>query len=298
MRLSEYPHPDHLLVHVSDTHFAAEQVNPATLHARERLQTLMSRLAQTGLRPEALVFSGDIADRGEPDAYAMVREVVDPAAEAMGAKVIWVMGNHDDRGAFRAGLMGEASADGEVDRVEWVGGLRIVVLDSTVPGHHWGEVTERQRGWLAEVLSEPAPQGTILAMHHPPVPCVQDLAITVELRDQRLLRPILEGSDVRAILGGHVHYSTFATFAGIPVSVAASTCYTQDLFMPGRGTAGRDAAQALNLVSVYDSTVLHSVIPIDEGVRVGRVVDELSTTRMLAEEGVALAPRRGELFAR
>lgn len=292
MRLSEYPHPDHLLVHVADTHFAAEQVSTSTLHARERLELLMSRLQATGLRPEALVFTGDIADRGEPEAYEMVREVVDPVAAAMGAKVIWVMGNHDERAAFRTSLLGQQPDVVEVDHVEWVGGLRIVSLDTSVPGHHWGELTHEQRGWLADVLSQPAPEGTLLAMHHPPVPCVQDLAITVELRDQHLLRPVLEGSDVRGILAGHVHYSTHATFAGIPVSVAASTCYTQDLFMPLRGTAGRDAAQALNLVSVYEDTILHSVIPIDEGTRVSRVVDAEATAAALRAEGLAIAPRR------
>ncbi|MFX5718470.1 hypothetical protein ABTE23_20825, partial [Acinetobacter baumannii] len=84
--------------------------------------------------------------------------------------------------------------------IDELNGLRVVTLDTSVPGHHHGEVTAAQREWLADVLSVPAPLGTILAMHHPPVPSVLDLAATVELRDQRLLADVLRGSDVRAIL--------------------------------------------------------------------------------------------------
>ena len=90
-----------------------------------------------------------------------------------------------------------------------------------------------------------------------------DLAATVELRDQSRLAAVLRGTDVRTILAGHLHYSTFATFAGIPVSVASATCYTQDLTVPRAAPAGADGAQAYNLVHVYDDTIVHSVVPVD-----------------------------------
>src|SRR5690348_14141719 len=132
---------------------------------------------------------------------------------------------------------------GPLDRVFLVDGLRIVALDTSVPGQHHGEVTDAQLAWLARVLDVPAPSGTILAMHHPPLPTVADLAVAVELVEQHRLANVLEGTDVRAILAGHMHYSSFGTFAGIPVSVASSTCYTQDLAFEQAGTRGRDAAQ-------------------------------------------------------
>ena len=120
-----------------------------------------------------------------------------------------------------------------------------------MPGHHHGEVAPAQLDWLAEELSIPAPHGTILAMHHPPVPSVLDLAVSVELRDQSGLAEVVEGSDIRSIIAGHLHYSSTATFAGIPVSVASASCYTQDLNVPVGGTRGRDGARAFNLVHVY-----------------------------------------------
>jgi hypothetical protein len=94
---------------------------------------------------------------------------------------------------------------------------------------------------------------------------------------------------VRAILAGHLHYSSFGTFAGIPVSVASSTCYTQDLAFEQAGTRGRDAAQAFSLVNVYPDTVTHSVVPIDGGPTVGEAVTAQQARALLEQAGIVIA---------
>ncbi|HEU0183030.1 MAG TPA: metallophosphoesterase, partial [Agromyces mariniharenae] len=186
IRTAEYPRPDHFLLHVSDTHLLAGGGRLYDRVASEQhLRTLFEEFEASGGRPEAIVFTGDLADLGEPDAYDRLRRIVDPVAERLGAQVIWVMGNHDDRTEFRRGLLDDHVGGARpIDRVDDVNGLRVITLDSTVPRHHHGEVAPDQLDWLAEELSIPAPHGTILAMHHPPVPSVLDLAVSVELRDQ------------------------------------------------------------------------------------------------------------------
>ncbi|MES2094020.1 MAG: phosphodiesterase [Actinomycetota bacterium] len=284
---AQYPRPDHFIVHLSDTHFVAGGAGlyGGSVDSETHLRQLFTELDASGACPEAIILTGDLADVGDPAAYEELRAIVEPAALRYGAQVIWVMGNHDQRGAFREALLGQHPTSDPVDRVHWVGGLRIIALDSTVPGHHHGEVTGAQLDWLAEELSCPAPHGTILAMHHPPIPSVLDLAVLVELREQAGLAEVLQGSDVRSIIAGHLHYSTNSTFAGIPVSVASATCYTQDLNVPVGGTRGRDGAQAFNLVHVYEHTVLHSVVPLGQDDAVCYVsADE--TARILARNGV------------
>jgi 3',5'-cyclic AMP phosphodiesterase CpdA len=289
IRTAEYPRPNHFLLHISDTHLLAGGGRLYGAVDSERLlRDVFDELEASGSRPEAIVFTGDLADRGEPDAYARLRAIVEPAAERLGTQVIWVMGNHDDRAAFREGLLGEVPTDRAIDRVYDVNGLRVITLDSTVPGHHYGEVTSDQLDWLAEELAFPSPHGTILAMHHPPVPSVLDLAVSVELRDQKSLAEVLEGSDVRSIIAGHLHYSTTATFAGIPVSVASATCYTQDLTVEVGGTKGRAGAQAFNLVHVYEHTVLHSVVPLGSYPALDYITAE-ETRRRLAADGIVIA---------
>jgi len=283
MRAAEYPAPERTLLHISDTHLRAHGSRLFdSIDSAQRLERVILAIEASGIRPDALVFTGDLADLGEADAYAAIRGLVEPLAERLGARVLWVMGNHDERGAFRAHLLDELGEDDRpIDRVDELDGLRIVTLDTSVPGHHHGELRDEQLAWLQEVLATPAPLGTILAMHHPPVPSVLPLASSVELRDQRRLAPILRGSDVRAIIAGHLHYSTFATFAGIPVSVASATCYTQDLTVPAGGTRPHDGAQGFNLVHVYDETVVHSVVSVDASLPLEHIDAEEARRRLV-----------------
>lgn len=284
---AEHPRPRHFILHLSDTHLVA---GPDPLYgavdSRARLAEIFTRLETSGQKPEAIVFTGDLADKGEPQAYANLRDIVVPVAERMGARLIWAMGNHDNREHFKSALLDEAPDMAPVDRVYMVNGLRIITLDSTVPGYHHGELSGAQLDWLRDVLKTPAPDGTILALHHPPVPSVQDLTVLVELRHQRDLAAALKGSDVRSIIAGHLHYSTFATFAGIPVSVASATCYTQDLSTPG--SRGQDAGQGFNMVHVYADSVVHSVVPLAADRTVGERVDEAETARRLEAAGVRI----------
>ncbi|OII09226.1 phosphodiesterase [Curtobacterium sp. MCBA15_008] len=288
-RTAEHPRPNHFLLHLSDTHLVAGDGDLyGDVDSAARLTEIIADIEAAGTRPEAIVVTGDVADKGEPGAYARIRDIVQPAAERIGAQVIWAMGNHDERGAFRQELFGLQPTDRPVDFVYDVNGLRVITLDTSVPGRHHGEVSPEQLDWLAEVLSEAAPHGTILAMHHPPVPSVQDLAVLVELREQDALAEVVEGSDVIAIIAGHLHYSTSAVFAGIPVSVASATCYTQDLTEFQGGTRGRDGAQSYNLVHVYGHNVVHSVVPIGHYATVGQPVTAAETEARLEAAGVSI----------
>jgi 3',5'-cyclic AMP phosphodiesterase CpdA len=292
---AEHPRPRHFLLHLSDSHLLG---GPERLHgvvdSDALLQQLFDEVRASGAHPEAVIFTGDLADRGEPGAYAKLRAIVEPACRAMGAKVIWAMGNHDDRANFRTGLLDQPADDAPVDHSYYINGLRIITLDTSVPGFHHGELSPEQLEWLASELDTPAPDGTILALHHPPVPSVLDLAVLVELRGQAALAGVLRNSDVRAILGGHLHYSTTATFAGIPVSVASATCYTQDLNVRVGGTRGRDGGQAFNLVHVYEHTIVHSVVLLGDSPTVGERVTAEETQRRLSAAGIRI-PRQAKL---
>ncbi|MBZ4485785.1 phosphodiesterase [Microbacterium sp. cx-55] len=286
MRTGEHPAAERVLLHLSDTHLRA----PGPLlfdrvDGERRLQRALDGIEASGVTPDGIVFTGDLVDLGEADAYTALRELVEPFAARLGAPVFWVMGNHDDRGAFRERLL-DAPAEGTpIDRVDELDGLRLITLDTSVPGHHHGELRPEQLEWLSGVLASPAPLGTILALHHPPVPSVLPLAASVELRDQRSLATVLRGTDVRAIIAGHLHYSTFATFAGIPVSVASSTCYAQDLTVPVGGTRPQDGSQSYNLVHVFADTVVHSVVSV-EAPRPLEYIDPSEALRRLHEAGI------------
>jgi Icc protein len=244
------------------------------------------------------VFTGDLADLAEPAAYARLREIVEPAAEAMGAVVVWVMGNHDERAPYAHALYGEAG-DGPQDRVHDVAGLRIIALDSSVPGYHHGQLDEDQLAWLADQLATPAPHGTILALHHPPIPVpMMRAAEIIELHDQDRLAEVVRGTDVRAILGGHFHFTSWSTFAGIPVSVASATCYTSDPAPLERFVSGVDGHQAVTMLHLYDDRVVQTVVPVAEAEEVtGFPADVVAQVEALSpEERLEVLSRKDSPF--
>lgn len=283
-----------VILHLSDTHLlGGDRLLGDRYDTAQHLRRTLAAAEATGVRPDAVVFTGDLTDLGEPEAYRALRAEVEPWAARLGAPVVWVAGNHDERPALRAELLDGEPSEEPVTGVYDLGGLRLIALDSTVPGWHHGDLDATQLSWLRAELAEPAPRGTILALHHPPLPSHIPFFDILELRDQRGLADAIAGTDVRAILAGHLHYSTSGTFAGVPVSVAAASCYTMDLARPADEVNGMDAGRAFHLVHVWDDTITHAVVPVVDAQATGFFTPEW-TARM-----AALSPEeRLEAFSR
>lgn len=278
-QLGQYAAPRHVVAHLSDPHLIGSGgLHHGVIDNVAHLRLALDRLAAVSPAPQALVFTGDLADRAEPDAYATLRATVEPAAAAMGAVVVWTMGNHDERAPFARGLF-DSDDDGPQDRVHEVDGLRIVALDTSVPGHHHGDLGAEQLTWLADVLATPAEHGTLLAMHHPPLPLpMLRAAELIELHDQQALAEVITGArgDVRGILAGHLHLSTWSTFAGVPVSVASASCYTSDPAPVDRFVSGVDANQAFTMVHAYDDRLVHTLVPLERGPEVSHLGSDVA----------------------
>lgn len=255
----------HVLIHVSDPHFLA---GDAKLGGRYDVEANFARTLQAirdvHPHPAAIVITGDLTDLGEPEAYRRLREAVEPVAASLDTVVVWVAGNHDERPALREGLLDLAPTEDPVTGVWDLNGLRLIALDTSVPGWHHGDLDDGQLSWLAGILEEPAPHGTLLAMHHPPLPSHLPLFDILELRHQDELAEVIRGTDVRGILAGHLHYSAHGTFAEVPVSVSSATCYTMNVALPAPEVNGMDAAQAFQLVHVHPDTITHTVVPVTD----------------------------------
>ncbi|QSR29576.1 phosphodiesterase [Nocardioides sp. S5] len=287
--MGQYAAPRHVIAHLSDPHLIGGGARHyGVIDNDAHLRLALARLAAVSPAPQALIFTGDLADRAEPEAYATLRSIVEPAAAAMGAVVVWTMGNHDERAPFARGLF-DSDDDGPQDRVHEVDGLRIVALDTSVPGHHHGDLTPGQLAWLADVLATPAEHGTLLAMHHPPLPLpMLRAAELIELQDQQALAEVITGTDVRGILAGHLHLSTWSTFVGVPVSVASASCYTSDPAPVDRFVSGVDANQAFSMVHAYDDRLVHTLVPLERGTEVSHLGSDVAE----ALEGVPLEQAR------
>jgi 3',5'-cyclic-AMP phosphodiesterase len=286
--------PEMSLLHLSDTHLlAGDKKLFGQLETEAKLEVLFQRVSESAVDLTAIVITGDLTDLGEPEAYQKLADIVNPWAAALGADVVWVMGNHDEREPFSEILMGAGPELTPQDRVYQWEGLRVIALDTTVPGYHHGQLTPHQIQWLRDQLSTPAPRGTLLAMHHPPIPTPVTLMGMIELEDQEVFWEAISGSDVRGILAGHLHYSTFTVAHGLPVSVAPGMCYNIDLFgAKDRVLVAADRSQAVSLVSVYPDQVVFSHLSSEQ-------MPEIHGFSSEALEGVAAmsVEQRREMFS-
>ncbi|MEE1619023.1 metallophosphoesterase family protein [Brachybacterium sp. J153] len=210
------------ILHLTDTHLYGD---PAARHY-ERIDTaaalrgLLGRLE--GLADvDVVVHTGDASEDGTAASYRLLHEILDPFAAGLGAPLVVVMGNHDVSAVYGETIAaGERVAESQDRVVALEGGARVVVLDTSVPGAGYGHLDPEQLDWLRGVLAEPAPGGTVLALHHPPLVAATTLLRGLDLDGLDELAAVLAGSDVRMVLSGHYHHEMTGTIGGIPVHVA------------------------------------------------------------------------------
>jgi len=171
-------------------------------------------------------------------------ELVGGFARDHGAAQVWCTGNHDERGAFTA-VLGSGHLDasgrdvgrlapssvGERAATSDVAGVRVITLDSLVPGQVAGRLSPEQLDWLREVLADPAPAGSVVVLHHPPISVSEQWA-AASLQDPSALADALRGSDVQAVLCGHVHAQIAGSLGGVAVWVGPGVVTRIDLTAP------------------------------------------------------------------
>jgi 3',5'-cyclic AMP phosphodiesterase CpdA len=221
---------EYLLVQISDVHLTLDGVlgHAPRVRPRDNLVRGLRLIEAAGIRPDVVLLTGDLADAGDGACYDDLADLVARAAATSGASTVFVPGNHDDRAAFRRHLLGEGPSASPINQVHWRGGLRILSLDSTVPGHGHGELDARTLGFLRSELAEPAPHGSVVALHHPPIPSPVEPMTRMGLRNPAALRDALAGSDVRIVLCGHNHHEALGMIGSIPVWVSPSAAYRLD----------------------------------------------------------------------
>ena len=215
--------PDFSIAQFSDIHstrVSGERVNG--FDGFGNFERLLTHVASWAVMPDAVLVSGDLSNDGTVESYQRLRATIEASALA---HLPWFvgMGNHDDRAQFRAGylrLSASESSDQPYDHVADVHGLRIVTLDSTIPGEVGGALRDAQLDWLRQVLSNPAPRGTILMVHHHVVPCPVPRLNEIALAQPERLADVIQGTDVHLVLGGHIHFVHIGTLAGIPCVTA------------------------------------------------------------------------------
>lgn len=172
--------------------------------------------------PDAVLVTGDLTEHSDDAEYDQVRELL----ASLDAPLFVLPGNHDDPAGLRRHFVVPGADSGPVQYAADLGGLRLVVVDSTRPGENPGALDEERLSWLdAELAAEPGTP-TVLAMHHPPlftgIPPLDAIGLPAE--DRRALGVVMERHPhVRRIVAGHMHRTIAGELGGRAVLVAPST---------------------------------------------------------------------------
>jgi 3',5'-cyclic AMP phosphodiesterase CpdA len=253
--------PRYTVVQISDPHVPADGFLFDRVDACARVQASVGMIAAAGCSPDVLVLSGDVADRGEAAAYIRLRPVIDAALERFAAKLLVAPGNHDDVALLRAHLLAREPTSGPLDEVLRVGGLRLIGLDSSVPGEVHGELDDAQLDALADELATPAPDGTVLVVHHPPIWSTTPMSELVALREPERLAAVIRASDVRLVLSGHTHRVSAGTLAGVPVWVSPSTGSHADV-LARNGVRGHAGGGFTRIDILEDGEMVTTFVPL------------------------------------
>jgi Icc protein len=248
-----------LLVQLSDLHVGGDW---AAADPVAGVAAAVRSVLEMPARPDAVLVSGDLADHATDAEYGQVLDLLSP----LRVPLYVLPGNHDDRAALRRHFEVPGSGAEPVRYSVGLGPLRLVVLDTTLPGEDPGGLDAVQLAWLdAELDAEPGVP-TLVAMHHPPlstgIPACDEVGLAAP--DRVALGEVLGRHDhVRCVVGGHVHRAITGRLAGRTVFTVPSTyVQTRLTFASDEIVLAEDEPAGFGVHAVVDGDVVSHVQPV------------------------------------
>ena len=211
-----------LIAQISDPHILPPGEKAYGVVATDTfLPPALARLARMRPRPDCVFLTGDLVDLGRAAEYRHLRGML----RALDLPCYLMPGNHDDRARLIAAFPDHAYLAGEGGYIQYAVddyALRVLALDTVVPGHGHGALCPARLDWLERRLAEQPDRPTAVAMHHPPfrtgIAHMDEIGL---LEGAPRLESILRSYDnVVRVMCGHVHRTMFRSFGG----TVASTC--------------------------------------------------------------------------
>lgn len=209
-----------LIAQVTDIHLGFQPDDPAEMN-RRRLDEVVAALIALTPQPDLLVLTGDLTENGTIASYETLKSVT----AGLPFPVLYALGNHDDRGNFRAVFPDvPVTASGHVQYAAIHGPLRLVVLDTLAQGYHGGSFSGDQAAWLDATLAEDD-RPTILVLHHPPIESGNGWM--TESPDapwvHRLAAVVARYPQIVRMISGHLHRAIVTGWQGTTIAVCPSS---------------------------------------------------------------------------
>lgn len=209
-----------LIAQITDIHLGFDPDNPSEFN-RKRLDQVLRTLTTMNPKPDLLLATGDLVDRGDSDSYRRLENAL-----SICPFPVWpCMGNHDVRETFREHFPAIPTVDRFVQYEVDAGKLRFLVIDTLEEGRHGGAFCAVRAQWLRDRLAEQPDRDTIIVMHHPPVDVGIEWMAThpEEPWVQRFTGAIDGHAQVKAIICGHLHRPISVAWRGMTMAICPST---------------------------------------------------------------------------
>lgn len=219
-----------LLAQLSDPH-----IDPARPGKAAALSRAVAHLLTLRPLPDAVIVTGDLTDHGAAEEYAEFRRLVAPLL----CPVYVIPGNHDDRGAMLEifGNQGGSGLPGFVQYAVEDLPVRLLALDTLVPGQGGGELDRTRLDWLEARLAEAPGRPTLLLLHHPPFATGLKVMDEIGLDGAGALADLVSRfPHVAGLVCGHLHMPLTRAWAGTTVHVCPATdaSWLPDRTQPGK----------------------------------------------------------------
>jgi 3',5'-cyclic AMP phosphodiesterase CpdA len=215
-----------LIAQITDTHIKPQGVLAyGRLDTAPYLERAVAHLLALRPRPDLVLATGDLVDGGRPDEYRRLHDLLAP----LPMPVYLIPGNHDEREALATAFPDHAylPRDGRFIQYAVEGyPVRLLALDTLVPGQVGGLLCAERLSWLASRLAEAPARPTVIFMHHPP------FATGIARMDAHGLANAPEFAEivgrhrhVARIVCGHLHRPIQAIVGGTLATTAPSTAH-------------------------------------------------------------------------
>jgi 3',5'-cyclic-AMP phosphodiesterase len=188
------------------------------------LQRAVAHLTRLPAPPDVVLVTGDCVDSGSVSEYERFCDLLRP----LPMPVYVIPGNHDDRGHLRE-VFDTQGAKPMADFVQHVVDawpVRLIALDTNVPGHHEGYLRPERLRWLEDRLAEAPARPTVIFLHHPPFPTGLHVLDHMGLEGADAFCAIVARyPQVERIVAGHIHCAMQRRFHGTLAMTCPSTAH-------------------------------------------------------------------------
>ncbi|MGV3001156.1 3',5'-cyclic-AMP phosphodiesterase [Vibrio sp.] len=211
---------DITLVQITDTHlFADDKGELLGVNTLSSFSAVVADIEKQALDYDALIMTGDVSQDHTDASYANFEQGIAPLSKPC----YWLPGNHDYQPSMRSVY---PSTQIQQDTHLLVGKYwQVILLDSQAEGSPHGFLTEQQRQYLSDCLSEHSDRFSLVLLHHHP------LLVGSQWLDQHCLhnsdefwKTLEPFNNVKAVLCGHVHQDFHQVHQGVEVLTSPSTC--------------------------------------------------------------------------